>query len=256
MAAEPRRKIVAGNWKMNKTVPEAQALVRELRGMVSVLRDKVEIVLAPPFVALHPVAKAIEDSNLKLAAQNCHWEASGAFTGEVSAPMLKELGCTYVILGHSERRQFFGETDETVNKRAQAVLKAGLLPILCVGETLAEREAGRTLEVVERQVKGGLAGFGAGDVARFVLAYEPVWAIGTGRTATTAQAQEVHAAIRAQLARLYEGGTAEQVRIQYGGSVKPDNAAELLGQKDVDGALVGGASLKAGDFAAIVKAGA
>jgi len=256
MAAEPRRKIVAGNWKMNKTVPEALALVRELRGMVSVLRDKVEIVLAPPFVALHPVAKAIEDSNLKLAAQNCHWEASGAFTGEVSAPMLKELGCAYVILGHSERRQFFGETDETVNKRAQAVLKAGLLPILCVGETLAEREAGRTLEVVERQVKGGLAGFGAGDVARFVLAYEPVWAIGTGRTATTAQAQEVHAAIRAQLSRLYDGGTAEQVRIQYGGSVKPDNAVELLGQKDVDGALVGGASLKAGDFAAIVKAGA
>jgi len=256
MATEPRRKIVAGNWKMNKTVPEAQALVRELRGMVSVLRDKVEIVLAPPFVALYPVAKAIEDSNLKLAAQNCHWEASGAFTGEVSAPMLKELGCTYVILGHSERRQFFGETDETVNKRAQAVLKAGLLPILCVGETLAEREAGRTLEVVERQVKGGLAGFGAGDVARFVLAYEPVWAIGTGRTATTAQAQEVHAALRAQLARLYDGGAAEQVRIQYGGSVKPDNAAELLGQKDVDGALVGGASLKAGDFAAIVKAGA
>jgi triosephosphate isomerase len=161
-----------------------------------------------------------------------------------------------VILGHSERRQFFGETDETVNKRAQAVVKAGLVPILCVGETLAEREAGRTLEVVERQVKGGLAGFGAGEVARFVLAYEPVWAIGTGRTATSAQAQEVHAAIRSQLSRLYDGGTAEQVRIQYGGSVKPDNASELLGQKDVDGALVGGASLKAGDFAAIIKAGA
>jgi triosephosphate isomerase len=256
MAAEPRRKIIAGNWKMNKTVTEALALVRELRGMVSMLRDKVEIVVAPPFVSLHPVAKAIEDSNLKLAGQNCHWEASGAFTGEVSAPMLKEAGCTYVILGHSERRQLFGETDETVNKRAQAVLKAGLVPILCVGETLAEREAGRTLEVVERQVKGALAGFGAGEVARFVLAYEPVWAIGTGRTATSAQAQEVHAAIRSQLARLYDGGTAEQVRIQYGGSVKPDNAAELLGQRDVDGALVGGASLKAGDFAAIVKAGA
>jgi triosephosphate isomerase len=170
--------------------------------------------------------------------------------------MLKDVGCAYVILGHSERRQFFGETDETVNKRAQAVLKAGLVPILCVGETLAEREAGRTLEVVERQVKGGLAGFGGADVARFVLAYEPVWAIGTGRTATSAQAQEVHAAIRAQLSRLYDGGTAEQVRIQYGGSVKPDNAAELLGQKDVDGALVGGASLKTSDFAAIVKAGA
>jgi triosephosphate isomerase len=239
MAAEARRKIIAGNWKMNKTVPDALALVRELRGMVSMLRDKVEIVVAPPFVALHPVAKAIEDSNLKLAAQ-----------------MLKELGCSYVIVGHSERRQFFAETDETVNKRSQAVLKAGLVPIICVGETLAEREAGRTLEVVERQVKGALAGFGAGDVAKFVLAYEPVWAIGTGRTATSAQAQEVHAAIRSQLTRLYDGGTAGQVRIQYGGSVKPDNAAELLGQPDVDGALVGGASLKAGDFAAIVKASA
>ena len=256
MAAEARRKIIAGNWKMNKTVPEAVALARELRGMVSMLRDKVEIVIAPPFVALHPVARAIEDSNLKLAAQNCHWEASGAFTGEVSAPMLKELECDYVIVGHSERRQFFGETDETVNKRSQAVLKAGLVPIICVGETLTEREAGRTLEVVERQVKGALAGFTAADVAKFVLAYEPVWAIGTGRTATSAQAQEVHAAIRSQLTRLYDGETAGRVRIQYGGSVKPDNVAELLGQPDVDGALVGGASLKAGDFAAIVRASA
>jgi triosephosphate isomerase len=256
MAAEARRKIIAGNWKMNKTVPDALALVRELRGMVSVLRDKVEIVVAPPFVALHPVARAIEDSNLKLAAQNCHWEASGAFTGEVAAPMLKELGCDYVIVGHSERRQFFAETDETVNKRAQAVLKARMVPIVCVGETLAEREAGRTLEVVERQVKGALSGFTAAEVATFVLAYEPVWAIGTGRTATSAQAQEVHAAIRSLLTRLYDGGTAGRVRIQYGGSVKPDNAAELLGQPDVDGALVGGASLKASDFAAIVKAGA
>ncbi|SEU38779.1 triose-phosphate isomerase [Stigmatella erecta] len=256
MATEARRKIVAGNWKMNKTVPEALALVKELRGVVQALGDKVELVIAPPFVALHPVAKAIEDSNLKLAAQNCHWEASGAFTGEVAAPMLKELGCAYVIVGHSERRQFFGETDETVNKRSQAVLKAGMVPIICVGETLAEREGNRTLEVVERQVKGALAGFSAADVSRFVLAYEPVWAIGTGRTATSAQAQEVHAAIRAQLARLYDGAAAGQVRIQYGGSVKPDNAAELLGQPDVDGALVGGASLKAGDYVAIAKAGA
>ncbi|MDC0708580.1 triose-phosphate isomerase [Stigmatella sp. ncwal1] len=255
MAAEARRKIIAGNWKMNKTVPEALALVRELRGVVSALGDKVELVIAPPFVALHSVAQAIEDSNLKLAAQNCHWEVSGAFTGEVAAPMLKEVGCAYVIVGHSERRQFFGETDETVNKRSRAVLKAGMVPIICVGETLAEREGNQTLEVVERQVKGALAGFSAADVARFVLAYEPVWAIGTGRTATSAQAQEVHVAIRSQLARLYDGAAAGQVRIQYGGSVKPDNAAELLGQPDVDGALVGGASLKAGDFAAIVKAG-
>ncbi len=256
MAAEARRKIVAGNWKMNKTVSEALALVRELRGAVSMLRDKVEIVVAPPFVALHAVAKAIEDSNVKLAGQNCHWEASGAYTGEVSAGMLKEVGCEYVIVGHSERRQYFGETDETVNKRARAVVTAGMVPILCVGETLGEREAGRTLEVVERQVKGALAGFEAGEVGRFVLAYEPVWAIGTGRTATSAQAQEVHAAIRGQLGRLYDEGTAGRVRIQYGGSVKADNAAELLGQGDVDGALVGGASLKAGEFAAIAKAGA
>ncbi|MBJ6766120.1 triose-phosphate isomerase [Myxococcaceae bacterium JPH2] len=253
MATGARRKIVAGNWKMNKTVPEALALVRELRAQVAPLGDKVEVVVAPPFVALQAVHVALEGAPLQLAAQNCHWEASGAFTGEVSAPMLAELGCAYVIVGHSERRQFFGETDETVNKRAHAVKKAGMTPILCVGETLAEREANRTLEVVERQVRGGLVGFEAADVAKFVLAYEPVWAIGTGRTATTAQAQEVHAAIRGLVARLYDGETAGRVRIQYGGSVKPDNAAELLGQPDVDGALVGGASLKAGDFLAIVK---
>jgi triosephosphate isomerase len=254
MATEARRKVVAGNWKMNKTVPEALALVRELRGLVSSLQG-VEVVVAPPFVALAAVAQEVAGSNIRLAAQNCHWEASGAFTGEVSAAMLKDVGCTYVILGHSERRQFFGETDETVNKRTRAVLKAGMTPIVCVGETLAEREGNRTLEVVERQVAGALAGFSAAEVGGFVLAYEPVWAIGTGRTATSEQAQEVHAAIRAQLGRLYDGGTAGRVRIQYGGSVKADNAAELMGKPDVDGALVGGASLKAGDFAAIVRAG-
>jgi triosephosphate isomerase len=254
MATEARRKVVAGNWKMNKTVPEALALVRELRGLVSSLQG-VEVVVAPPFVALAAVAQEVAGSNIRLAAQNCHWEASGAFTGEVSAAMLKDVGCTYVILGHSERRQFFGETDETVNKRTRAVLKAGMTPIVCVGETLAEREGNRTLEVVERQVAGALAGFSAAEVGGFVLAYEPVWAIGTGRTATSEQAQEVHAAIRAQLGRLYDSGTAGRVRIQYGGSVKADNAAELMGKPDVDGALVGGASLKAGDFAAIVRAG-
>ncbi|WP_164016774.1 triose-phosphate isomerase [Pyxidicoccus trucidator] len=253
-AAARRRKIVAGNWKMNKTVPEALALVRELRGLVAPLGDTVEVVLAPTFVALQPLHVALEGAPLQLAAQNCHWETSGAFTGEVSAPMLAELGCAYVIVGHSERRQLFGDTDELVNKRARAVRAAGMTPIVCVGETLAEREANQTLEVVERQVRGALAGFEAKDVATFVLAYEPVWAIGTGRNATSAQAQEVHAAIRALLGRLYDGETAGRVRIQYGGSVKPDNAAELLGQPDVDGALVGGASLKAADFAAIVKA--
>ncbi|GMT96109.1 triose-phosphate isomerase [Corallococcus caeni] len=249
-----RRKIVAGNWKMNKTVPEALALVRELRGAVAALGDKVEVAIAPPFVALQPLHVALEGAPLQLAAQNCHWESSGAFTGEVSAPMLAELGCAYVIVGHSERRQFFGETDATVNKRAKAVKAAGMTPIVCVGETLAERESNQTLTVVERQVRGALEGFSGADVATFVLAYEPVWAIGTGRTATTAQAQEVHAAIRGLLTRMYDEGTAERVRIQYGGSVKPDNAAELLGQPDVDGALVGGASLKAADFVAIVKA--
>ncbi|NNB87457.1 triose-phosphate isomerase [Corallococcus exiguus] len=249
-----RRKIVAGNWKMNKTVPEALALVRELRGAVAAMGDKVEVAIAPPFVALQPLHIALEGAPLQLAAQNCHWESSGAFTGEISAPMLAELGCAYVIVGHSERRQFFGETDATVNKRAKAVKAAGMTPIVCVGETLAERESNQTLTVVERQVRGALEGFSGADVATFVMAYEPVWAIGTGRTATTAQAQEVHAAIRGLLTRMYDEGTAERVRIQYGGSVKPDNAAELLGQPDVDGALVGGASLKAADFVAIVKA--
>jgi triosephosphate isomerase (TIM) len=254
MGSPQRRLIVVGNWKMNKSVGEALALVRELRGMVSMLRDSVEIGVAPPFTALHPVAKALEGSNIALAAQNCHWESSGAYTGEIAAPMLKEIGCQYVIVGHSERRQLFGETDETVNKRAQAVVKAGMRPIVCVGETLAEREGGRTLEVVRRQLQGGLNGFSGADVARFVVAYEPVWAIGTGRNATSAQAQEVHASIREQLSASFGRDTADEVRIQYGGSMKPENAAELLGQPDVDGGLVGGASLKAGDFAAIAKA--
>ncbi len=249
-----RRCFIAGNWKMNKTVTESLALVRELRGVLSQVRDRVEIAVAPPFTALHPVAKALEDSNIAVAAQNCHPEASGAFTGEVSAPMLKELGCSYVILGHSERRQLFGETDAGVNRKTAAALKAGLLPIVCVGETLAEREANRTLEVVSTQVKGCLSGFGAAEGARFVIAYEPVWAIGTGKVATTQQAQEVHAHIRELLSQQWGRETAAQVRIQYGGSVKPDNAAELLAQPDIDGALVGGASLKAADFAAIVKA--
>ncbi len=249
-----RRPIVAGNWKMNETVGEALTLVRELRGMVSMVRDKVEVVVAPPFTALHAVARAIEDSNIRLAAQNCFWEPSGAYTGEVSAPMLKEVGCSYVIVGHSERRQLFGETDETVNRRAKAALKAELLPIICIGETLGEREAGRTLHIVTRQLTAALAGFDAADVAQFVIAYEPVWAIGTGRNASSDQAQEVHAHIREQLTGLYGREISERIRIQYGGSVKPQNAAELMGKPDVDGALVGGASLKAADFAAIVKA--
>lgn len=249
-----RRCFVCGNWKMNKTATEAAALLRDLRGAVSMVRDRVEIAVAPPFTALDRAAKALEGSNIALAAQNCHSEASGAFTGEISADMLKDLGVQYVILGHSERRQLFGETDDGVNKKVGAVLKAGMLPIVCVGETLQEREAGRTLDVVSTQVRGSLKGFSAADGARFVVAYEPVWAIGTGKTATSRQAQEVHAHIRGLLTELWGGDAAGQVRIQYGGSVKPDNAAELLGQADIDGALVGGASLKVADFAAIVKA--
>lgn len=248
-----RRCFIAGNWKMNKTVTESLALARELRGLVSMVRH-VDIAVAPTFPALHPVAKALEDSNVQVAAQTCHAEASGAFTGETAAPMLKDAGAAWVILGHSERRQFFQETDAGVNRKIRAVLEAGLLPIVCVGETLQEREANRTLEVVSTQVKGCLDGFKADVGAQFVIAYEPVWAIGTGKTATSRQAQEVHAHIRGLLTGLWGAETAAKVRIQYGGSVKPDNAAELLAQPDIDGALVGGASLKASDFAAIIKA--
>ncbi len=247
-----RRKFVCGNWKMHKTVTEAVALVRELREVVAPALDRVDVAVAPPFTALQAVGDALEGSRIELAAQNVHWEPSGAFTGECSAAMLAEVGCRHVIVGHSERRQHFGETDETVRKKAGAVLAAGMRPIVCVGETLAEREGGRTLEVVSRQVRGALAGIPSSAVAAVTLAYEPVWAIGTGKTATTAQAQEVHAAIRALLREL-AGGAADAVRIQYGGSVKPDNAADLLSQPDVDGALVGGASLKAQDFSQIVK---
>ncbi len=251
-----RKPIIAGNWKMFKTVGEALGLVRDLRGMVSMVRDRVDVVVAPPFTALHPVARALEDSNIHVAAQNCHWEPQGAYTGEVSSAMLKEVGCWYVILGHSERRQYFGETDETVNRRAQAVVREGLHPIICVGETLQEREGQRTLDVVGRQLRGALKGFSANEVSSFVLAYEPVWAIGTGRTATSDQAQQVHAFIRQTVVELFDAACGQSVRIQYGGSVKPENAAELLGRPDIDGALVGGASLKASDFAAIVKAAA
>ena len=204
------------------------------------------------FRPLYAVASALTGKDLELAAQDVHWEAQGAFTGEVSAPMLAEIGCAHGIVGHSERRQLFGETDEGVRKKVGALLAAGLRPIVCVGETLAEREAGRTLEVVERQVRAGLAGLGAEPLAAVTVAYEPVWAIGTGKTATSAQAQEVHAAIR-RLLRDLGGAVADAIRIQYGGSVKPENARELMSQPDVDGALVGGASLKAGDFLAIVK---
>lgn len=251
MAAK-RTPFVAGNWKMHRTVAEALELVGALRDRIGSM-EGVRVAVAPPFTAIHPVAQALRGSRIEVAGQNVHWEKQGAFTGEISCGMLVEAGATCVIVGHSERRQYFGETDETVNRRARAALEAGLTPIVCVGETLEEREANRTLEVVGRQVRGALAGLSAGDLAKVVIAYEPVWAIGTGRTATAAQAQEVHGAIRALLREL-GGEVADRMPIQYGGSVKPENAAELMAQPDVDGALVGGASLQADSFGAIVKA--
>lgn len=238
---------------MYKTGATGSALVRELAPLVAETTG-VEVVVCPPFTALGPVGEALRGTAIRLGAQNVHWEREGAFTGEIAAPMLVELGVHYVIVGHSERRQYFGETDESVNRRARAALAAGLRPIVCVGETLAQREAGQTLKVVTGQVEAALAGMTADEMVRVVLAYEPVWAIGTGRTATPPQAQEVHELIRRIVERLFGASAAQRVVIQYGGSVKSDNARDLLQQPDVDGALVGGASLKAADFAAIVRA--
>jgi triosephosphate isomerase len=248
-----RRKFVCGNWKMHRTVAEAIALAKDVAaGLAQASGGKVQVAVAPPFTAIHAVTQAVKGTGVEVAAQDVHWEAQGAFTGEVSAAMLAEAGCRHGIVGHSERRQLFGETDESVRKKVGALLQANLLPIVCVGETLSEREGGKTLAVVERQVRGALAGIPASALAAITVAYEPVWAIGTGKTASSAQAQEVHAAIR-KILRELGGDAADAIRIQYGGSVKPDNAAELMSQPDVDGALVGGASLKANDFLAIVK---
>ena len=247
-----RKKFVCGNWKMHKTVAESLALVKELAQGLGEAAGQVQVAVAPPFTALYPVAQALAGSAIEVSGQDVFWEVQGAFTGEVAAPMLAEAGCRHGIVGHSERRQFFGETDENVAKKTSALLKAGLSPIVCVGELLAEREAGKTMEVVDRQVRQGLKGISVADLARITVAYEPVWAIGTGKTASTAQAQEVHAAIR-KILRELGGAVAESMRIQYGGSVKPDNAKELMSQPDVDGALVGGAALKAPDFLAIVR---
>jgi triosephosphate isomerase len=254
MGSAERRMVIAGNWKMHKTIAEALGLVEELKERLAGVSSKADVVVAPPFTALASVVRALEGAPVRVAAQNCYWEQSGAFTGEISPPMLKELGCSFVIVGHSERRQLFGETDETVNRRARAALDSRLLAIICVGETLTERDDGRTLSVVTRQVEGALSGLSLEQMAHVVLAYEPVWAIGTGRNATPEEAQEVHAHIREELTRLYGRSLARAVRVQYGGSVKPENARELLRQPDIDGALVGGASLKSADFAAIVEA--
>jgi len=247
-----RKLIIAGNWKMNKTVAEALSLVADLKRELANVKE-VDIVVAPPYTALSEVSKTILDSNLRLAAQNMSENNFGAYTGEICAGMLKEFSVRYVILGHSERRQYQKETDALIAKKALAVHAAALKPIVCVGETLAEREGNLTEKVLETQVTGSLAGLSKEQAVETVVAYEPVWAIGTGKTATTQQAQDAHAFIRGVLAKMFDDATAKKVRIQYGGSVKPANAKELMSQPDVDGALVGGASLEARSFADIIK---
>jgi triosephosphate isomerase (TIM) len=247
--------LIAGNWKMFKTVRETVAYVGELR---NALRDVtgVELVVAPPFTSVHAAAEAARGSNIAVSAQNLHWEREGAFTGEVSAAMVRDAGATWVIIGHSERRTLFGETNLTVNKKIAAALVAPLSPIVCIGETLQQREANQTHTVLDEQVRDGLDGFTAGQLSTMVLAYEPVWAIGTGRNATPEQAQDAHAHIRSRLRQWFGIELAERCRVLYGGSVKPDNAATLMQQPDVDGALVGGASLDAKSFSSIVQAAA
>lgn len=247
-----RKPIIAGNWKLNKTIKEAVALITLLKRKLSDV-ESVEIVVCPPFTALGEACELLTDSNIRLGAQDVYWEEKGAYTGEVSAALIKDAGASFVIIGHSERRQYFHETDETVNKKTKAAIKAGLTPIVCVGETLSEREANKTFQVVETQLKGGFAGFSADEMEKLVIAYEPVWAIGTGRVATPQQAQEVHAFIRKNLSKAFGEETAGPLRILYGGSVKPDNISSLINEPDIDGALVGGASLEADSFAEIVK---
>jgi triosephosphate isomerase (TIM) len=246
-----RKPIIAGNWKMNKTLKEALEMVEELKPMVREARC--EVVVCPPFVCLGQVADAVKGSNIKVGAQNMHYEESGAYTGEVSAAMLRELNIEYVIIGHSERRQYFNETDESVNKKVKAALEHSLIPIVCCGESLEEREDGITRDVLGKQIRRGLKGFSEGDIEKMIVAYEPIWAIGTGRTATDEQANEAIAYIRSVIAGMYGKETADKVRIQYGGSVKPSTIKAQMEQSDIDGALVGGASLNASDFAAIVN---
>jgi triosephosphate isomerase len=247
-----RKRIVAGNWKMNTNIEQAVKLAIDIKAQYK--SADVDVVLCPPFTNLYAVHRIIQDTPIKLGAQDMHWEESGAYTGQITAGMLTSVGCQFVIIGHSERREFFGETDETVNKKIKKALEYHLTPIVCVGELLEEREAGETEAVVARQIKGALAGLVADDVAKLVIAYEPVWAIGTGKVATPEQAQDVHRFVRNLLAELYSQELADKIRIQYGGSMKPDNAAELLAQPDIDGGLIGGASLKADSFLGIVNA--
>lgn len=245
-----RKTIIAGNWKMNKTNAEAVEMLTELKGLVAGI-ENVGIVIGAPFTALSDAVKAVEGSNIEIAAENVYPKESGAYTGEVSPLMLKSIGVKYVILGHSERREYFHESDEFINEKVKAVLAAGMLPILCIGEKLEDRESGRTAEVTETQIRGGLKGLTAEEAAKVIVAYEPVWAIGTGKTATPEDAQAIHKFIRNYIAKLYDQKVADEVIIQYGGSMKASNAPELLAQPDIDGGLIGGASLKAETFVPI-----
>lgn len=248
-----RRKVVAGNWKMNKDLSGTIELISAIKNDLSKSETSTEVIVCPPYTSLESASTVLKGSSIKLGAQNMHFEDNGAFTGEVSADMLKSVGCEYVILGHSERRTIFGENDEVINKKIKKAISAGLKPIFCVGETLEERENGSTEKVVEKQIRDGLADLSESYLSEMIIAYEPVWAIGTGKTATPQQAQDVHKFIRNLVSKLFSANLAENLVIQYGGSVKPDNAAELFGQADIDGGLIGGASLKSDAFTAIVN---
>jgi triosephosphate isomerase len=246
-----RKPLMAGNWKMNKTISEAISVVKALKSSIADVKD-VDVLICPTFTALHAVNNEVKGSNIKIGAQNLFWEPKGAFTGEISPSMVKDTGCSYVLIGHSERRQYFGESDDTVNKKTKAALAVGLTPIVCVGETLKEREENVTFKVIEKQIKEGLSGLAAEQSSIIVIAYEPVWAIGTGKTATPDQAQEVHAFARKVYGQIY-GDASQKIRILYGGSVNPTNVSELMKQSDIDGGLVGGASLEAESFTKLVK---
>ena len=249
-----RRKVIAGNWKMNNDLSESQSLISKLVSGLSNEKVNCDVIVCPPYTSLSEANSLLKNSNIKLGAQNMYFEENGAFTGEISASMLKSTGCEYVILGHSERRTIFGETDQVINKKIKKALQSGLLPIFCVGETLQERESGVTNDIIKRQVTEGLKDITSTEMQKIIIAYEPVWAIGTGKTASPEQAEDVHAFIRGLVKSLYSNDIAEGLVIQYGGSVKPDNAKVLLSQKDIDGALVGGACLKSESFIGIVVA--
>lgn len=249
-----RRMIIAGNWKMNSNVAETFKLITAIQSNVKAEPENIDVVICPPFTALYTANVSLQESFIKLGAQNIHWEDNGAFTGEISGSFLNDVGCTYAVVGHSERRHIFGETDEMVNKKVLAALRNELIPIVCVGETLSERESGNQKGVVEKQIKAAFAGIHQRDAENIVVAYEPVWAIGTGKTATPDQAQEMHHFIRNLIEKLFDAPTANTIRLLYGGSVKASNSADLLIQKDIDGALIGGASLNGVEFASIIRA--